>query len=104
MNLRVAPLPKGEGGTRCDSSGRVRGKPSSTFPSPLAFALIALLLLPLPARADWQDGAGADWQRLLEAGRKEGKVVIAGRPDLAVPMSAAFKRDTGITIDYLGGE
>jgi len=67
-------------------------------------ALVVVILLALPARADWQEGAGADWQRLLAAGRKEGKVVVAGRPDLAVPMAAAFKRDTGITIDYLGGE
>jgi ABC-type Fe3+ transport system substrate-binding protein len=71
----------------------------------LAFALaLTFLLFALPAHADWQDGAGADWRRLLEAGRKEGKVVVAGRPDLAVPMGAAFKRDTGIAIDYLGGE
>jgi ABC-type Fe3+ transport system substrate-binding protein len=66
--------------------------------------ILPILLLALAARADWQDGAGPDWQKLLEAGRKEGKVVVAGRPDLAVPMAAAFKRDTGIAIDYLGGE
>ncbi len=66
--------------------------------------LLLTLLLALPARADWQDGAGSDWQQLLEAARKEGKLVIAGRPDLAVPMTEAFRRDTGIGIDYLGGE
>jgi ABC-type Fe3+ transport system substrate-binding protein len=54
--------------------------------------------------ADWQAGAGADWQKLLTAGQKEGTVAVAGRGEMAQPMTEAFKRDTGITLDFLGGE
>ncbi len=71
----------------------------------LGALIFCLVLASVPCwAADWQDGAGPEWQKLLEAGRKEGKLVIAGRPDMAVPMSAAFKRDTGIAVDFLGGE
>src|ERR1700722_345646 len=54
--------------------------------------------------ADWQAGAGPDWQKLLEAGRKEGTVVVAGRGEMAQPMTEAFQRDTGIHLEFLGGE
>ena len=54
--------------------------------------------------ADWQAGAGADWQKLLAAGQKEGSLAVAGRGEMAQPMTEAFKRDTGITLDFLGGE
>ncbi len=52
---------------------------------------------------DWQAGAGEDWKKLLEAARREGKVVVAGDPDLARPLSDGFKRDTGISVEFLGG-
>jgi len=54
--------------------------------------------------ADWQAGAGPDWQHLLDAARKEGSLVVAGRSAMAVPMGDAFKRDTGLSLDFLGGE
>ena len=54
--------------------------------------------------ADWQAGSGSKWQVLLDAGRAEGKVVVAGRGPMEKPMSAAFKRDTGIDLEFLGGE
>jgi ABC-type Fe3+ transport system substrate-binding protein len=54
--------------------------------------------------ADWQAGAAPEWQKLLEAGRAEGKVVVAGRAEMAVPMGDAFKRDAGISLEFLGGE
>lgn len=53
--------------------------------------------------ADWQAGAGAEWHKMLEAGRKEGTVVVAGSPEIGVAFTKAFKRDTGITLSYLGG-
>jgi ABC-type Fe3+ transport system substrate-binding protein len=53
--------------------------------------------------ADWQAGAGPQWRTLLDEARKEGKVVIVGRPQIAEPMKQAFKRDTGIDADFLGG-
>ena len=54
--------------------------------------------------ADWQDGAGPEWKKVLEAARKEGTVVVMGRSPQAQPMQQAFKRETGIDIDFLGGE
>jgi iron(III) transport system substrate-binding protein len=53
--------------------------------------------------ADWQDGGGAAWQKTLAAARAEGKVVVTGRPEIAEPFMTAFKRDTGITMEFLGG-
>jgi len=71
----------------------------------LGLGLLAGLLAINPALcADWQDGAGEGWRKVLEAGRKEGKVVVAGRPELGRPMTEGFKRDTGIILDFLGGE
>ena len=65
---------------------------------------LALLLFSIPAaQADWQDGAGPAWANVLSAAKKEGKVVIAGHPALARPFSEGFKRDTGIDLEYLGG-
>jgi ABC-type Fe3+ transport system substrate-binding protein len=55
------------------------------------------------AADDWQANAGDDWKRALAAGRKEGKVVVAGHPALAATLAKGFERDTGITVEYLGG-
>jgi ABC-type Fe3+ transport system substrate-binding protein len=52
---------------------------------------------------DWQDGAPPEWAHVLEAARSEGQVNVAGFPTLAGKMSAAFKRDTGIQLNFLGG-
>jgi ABC-type Fe3+ transport system substrate-binding protein len=53
--------------------------------------------------APWDDGAGPDWAKVLEAARHEGNVVVMGRPDLGPAFATAFKRDTGLGLDYLGG-
>ena len=53
--------------------------------------------------ADWQAGAGPEWQTVLAAAKKEGTVAVGGPPQLAA-MSEGFKRDTGIQLDYLGAE
>ena len=68
-------------------------------------ALMGLFLSGVGAIAadDWQAGAGEDWKKLLEAARREGKVVVAGDPDLARPLSDGFKRDTGIEVEFLAG-
>ncbi len=55
------------------------------------------------AADDWQANAGDDWKRVLAAARREGKVVVAGHPALAAPLTKDFERDTGITVEYLGG-
>ncbi len=68
----------------------------------------ALLLLAFGARslfaADWQAGADPEWQKVLAAARKEGRIAISGPPQLAAPFTQGFLRDTGIEVDYLGGE
>src|ERR1044071_5886102 len=55
------------------------------------------------ATADWQAGAPAEWSRVLVAARSEGQVTVAGVPRFAEKISAAFKRDTGIQLNFLGG-
>lgn len=51
----------------------------------------------------WDAGAPPEWEQVLAAAREEGSVVVGGFPFLAEPMAAAFERDTGITLDWLGG-
>jgi ABC-type Fe3+ transport system substrate-binding protein len=68
------------------------------------FGLLIFCLMVAPVTgwaADWQAGAAADWQQVLAAGQKEGTVAIAGASELAQAMSTAFKRDTGITVEWL---
>jgi ABC-type Fe3+ transport system substrate-binding protein len=55
------------------------------------------------AAQDWQAGAGPEWQRTLADAKKEGHVAVVGPAELAVPVTEAFLRDTGIQVDYLGG-
>src|SRR4051812_1932251 len=54
--------------------------------------------------ADWQAGAGPEWQKVLAAAKKEGRIAVSGPPQLATAFTQAFARDTGIPVDYLGGE
>src|SRR5690606_1275015 len=53
-------------------------------------------------RSDWDAGAGPEWDTLLEAARAEGRVVVGGPAFLAEPMVEAFRRDTGIELEWLG--
>jgi spermidine/putrescine-binding protein len=55
------------------------------------------------ANADWQTGAPAEWDRVLAAARSEGQVNVAAFPALAEKLSAAFKRDTGIQLNFIDG-
>jgi ABC-type Fe3+ transport system substrate-binding protein len=69
-----------------------------------ACTLLASFSVAALAADDWQAGAGENWQKVMEAAKKEGHVVVGGRPELGKPMTDAFKRDTGLTLDFLGGE
>lgn len=64
--------------------------------------LTATLAAPAWAQ-DWQADAPPQWHKILEAAKQEGHVAVVGPSELAVPMSEAFKKDTGIQVDYLGG-
>jgi ABC-type Fe3+ transport system substrate-binding protein len=55
------------------------------------------------ASSDWQAGAGSDWQEVMTKAKQEGSVAVAGPANLGDPLAAAFKRDTGITMQYIGG-
>jgi ABC-type Fe3+ transport system substrate-binding protein len=68
--------------------------------------LLACLALgiPIARAADWDAGAGPDWQPTLAAARGEGNVVIAGQPELAKPLADAFRRDTGLGLEHIAGE
>ncbi len=67
-------------------------------------ALLVLLFGSAAQAADWQAGAGTDWQKVLAAAKSEGTVVVTGPPQLATAFTEGFKRDTGITMEYVGGE
>jgi hypothetical protein len=71
-------------------------------------AAASLLSAPSVGRAadeaDWQAGAPAEWGRTLKAAQAEGQVTIAAFALLAEKMGAAFKRDTGIEANFLGGK
>jgi ABC-type Fe3+ transport system substrate-binding protein len=69
-----------------------------------SFAITFLLSGATAEAADWQAGAGADWQKVLTAARAEKTVVVTGPPQLATAFTEGFSRDTGIQVDYLGGE
>jgi ABC-type Fe3+ transport system substrate-binding protein len=68
-----------------------------------AFGVAALVSTSALA-AGWDNGGGAAWAKVLEAARKEGNVIVMGRPDLGKAFMADFKRDTGLSLDYLGGQ
>lgn len=53
--------------------------------------------------ADWQAGAPEKWRKVFAAAKTEGQVTVAGFPLLAEKMTAAFERDTGIQLNFLGG-
>jgi ABC-type Fe3+ transport system substrate-binding protein len=59
--------------------------------------------VPTSGAADWQAGAPAEWRQIMAAAQAEGQVTVAAFPALAEKMSAAFKRDTGIQLNFLSG-
>jgi hypothetical protein len=70
-------------------------------------ACVAAVLLCSAANvlaADWQAGAPPEWQKVLAAAKKEGRIALAGPPQIATAISEAFKRDTGMEVENLGGE
>jgi ABC-type Fe3+ transport system substrate-binding protein len=67
--------------------------------------LAGLLLAAAPVRADdWQDGAGADWQALLAKAKEEGTLTLAMGAPVGNEFAAAFRRDTGIELQFVGGD
>ena len=68
-----------------------------------ALAVLVASATPVLAADDWQTGAGPDWQSAFAAARQEGKVVVTGMGLLSESLPAAFKRDTGIDLEFLAG-
>ena len=54
------------------------------------------------ATSDWQANAPEEWEKVLRLARQEGQVTVGGFPSLAKKMSAAFERDTGVKMNFLG--
>ena len=52
----------------------------------------------------WDAGAPPEWADILAAGQEEGVVVVGGFPFLEEAMEEAFERDTGIRLEYVGGD
>jgi ABC-type thiamine transport system substrate-binding protein len=70
----------------------------------LGIPLLLTGCLAFPALAhsqDWQ----TEWNRVLEAAKKEGRVVVSGPPNPAARLEipARFKERFGITVEYVGG-
>ena len=66
--------------------------------------LLLLILIfpvaPLWAQQDWEK----QWNQILDAGQKEGKVVVATSPDEVMrEIAARFKARYGITVEHLAG-
>ena len=55
------------------------------------------------ALPDWQAGAPPEWHRIMAKAREEGTLTVGGFPALARTLPAAFKRDTGIELNWFGG-
>ena len=53
---------------------------------------------------DWQAGASQKWHDIMKAAQAEGQLTVAAFPLLQDKMIAAFARDTGIHINFLGGK
>ena len=68
-----------------------------------AVAASAMASAPAFAEDDWQAGAPPQWAKILADAQKEGHVAVVGPSELAVPIAEAFKKDTGIQVDFLGG-
>jgi ABC-type Fe3+ transport system substrate-binding protein len=68
-----------------------------------ATAMLPPVLVRAADSADWQAGAPPEWDRILKAAKAEGQVTVAAMPLLADKMSAAFENDTGIHLNFLGG-
>jgi ABC-type Fe3+ transport system substrate-binding protein len=68
--------------------------------------LAASLALAVPAQGadDWQEGAGPAWQELLAKAKAERMVVLAMGAPFGNEFAAAFKRDTGIDLQFIGGD
>ena len=60
--------------------------------------------LPASVWAQAKPGWQSEWQRIIEAGRKEGKVIILGPPirEFGPQIRSAFQQATGIEVEYLG--
>jgi ABC-type Fe3+ transport system substrate-binding protein len=77
-------------------SGGASPSPTGASPSPAASAGASA------GAADWEAGAGSDWETLLAAAQEEGTVAVGGPAFLADAMTAAFKADTDIDLQWIG--
>src|SRR4051812_41534077 len=67
-------------------------------------ASIAVVLAGQASSAEWDAGAGKDWEAVLAAAKKEGQVVVSVCPGGMVDTIAKmFKQDTGIDISFVTG-
>ena len=75
------------------------------MPRLLLFVLVFGAVAAWPQAYVQAQGTPAQWNALVDAAKKEGKVVILAPPDTHVrqALPAAFKARYGITVDYLGG-
>jgi ABC-type Fe3+ transport system substrate-binding protein len=76
-----------------------RDRPVLTRRAIVAGLSASALVVPPAKAADWQK----DWDQLLEAARKEGRVVVSGPIGNSwQDVLASFQADTGIKVEYTG--
>src|SRR5262245_59156445 len=107
----------------CPSSGSQRRKPSRCLlddgevrmivsllflvesrSSPVLFTAVLMLVFLAASASAQQNSAEKEWNEILAAAKKEGKVVVANSPDSVMrEISARFKERFGITLEHIAG-
>ena len=92
----------------CRPSGTANpnGVTEMRIPNPktiLAFIVCGFVLVTQSLADGWQDGGGEAWEKLFEAAKAEGKVVISGPAILKTDFIEAFEKDTGIEVLFFTG-
>lgn len=75
----------------------------------MAFRIIAIQILCVAVAAfastahaagEWDAGGGPEWQKILAAAKREGRVVVAGPAAVELPFTRGFAADTGIMVEF----
>lgn len=76
----------------------------SDFFAPSFFFSVPLLLLLAQPAGSQQTGLDQEWDEMMQAARKEGKVVVATSPDPAMrEITSRFKARFGVSVEHIAG-
>jgi ABC-type Fe3+ transport system substrate-binding protein len=99
-----APVPPAAPGSAASPAAEVKPAAPAAAASPAASAAAVGSPLAKSAPIATLKANAAEWDRIKEAGKKEGKVVVSGPgfPGLRTGVTEAFQKAYGITVEYLG--